>query len=302
MNRSPTTKESGMTDQPEGFDGWKHWREWETLTLETNEAFPEIGLLTLNRPEKLNAVSVAMMADLHGCLDFLNHAFDCRVLVIRGAGKLFCSGVDLTTRPEEDQELDWAEFPEKVKTSWQIQHELSSVIARLRRIPQPVIAAVHRAAVGVGMAIANASDIVVASKGTRFLNAFIKIGFSGADCGSSYFLPRLLGFHRSAELLYSGRDLSAEEAHAWGYVNFLVEKDEEVVARAVDFAAEYMLTRSPLGLRLTKEALNYNMDIGGVEAAIKLEDRNQVLCGETQDAVEGVTAFFEKRRPNYGSR
>ena len=85
-------------------------------------------------------------------------------------------------------------------------------------------------------------------------------------------------------------------------MNFLVEKDEDVVARAVEFAAEYMLTRSPLGLRLTKEALNFNMDAGGPEAAIKVEDRNQVLCGETQDALEGVTAFFEKRRPNYGSR
>ncbi len=291
-----------MSDPSEVVGEWKDWKEWGTVRLQTNGAYPEIGLLTLNRPEKLNAISVEMMDDLHGCLEFLSHAFDCRVVVVRGAGRLFCSGVDLTTRPEAEQALDWAEFPDKVKTSWQIQHELSSVIAKLRRIPQPIITAVHRVAVGVGMAFANASDIVVASKGTRFINAFIKIGFSGADCGSSYFLPRILGFHRSAELLYSGRDLSAEEAHEWGYVNFLVEKDEDVVPRAVEFAAEYMLTRSPLGLRLTKEALNFNMDAGGPEAAIKLEDRNQVLCGETEDALEGVTAFFEKRRPNYGSR
>jgi enoyl-CoA hydratase/carnithine racemase len=270
--------------------------------LETNEAFPEIGLLTLNRPDKLNAVNPTMMEDLHGCLDFLNHAFDCRVVVIRGAGRLFCSGADLTTNPDEEQPIDWAQFPDKVKTFWQMQHELSSAIAKLRRIPQPIITAVHRAAVGAGMAIANASDIVVASRGTRFINAFIKIGVSGADCGSSYFLPRILGFHRSAELLYSGRDLMAEEAHAWGYVNFLVEKDEDVVPRAVEFAAEYMLTRSPLGLRLTKEALNYNMDAGGAEAAIKFEDRNQVLSGQTDDALEGVMSFFEKRRPKYGFR
>ncbi len=281
---------------------WRGWKEWRTLTLETNEAFPAIGRLTLNRPEKLNSINPAMMEDLHGCLDFLNHAFDCRVVVIRGAGRLFCSGADLTTSPEGEQSFDWARFPDKVKTFWQMQHELSSAIAKLRRIPQPIITAVHRAAVGAGMALANASDLVVASKGTRFINAFIKIGVSGADCGSSYFLPRILGFHRSAELLYSGRDFSAEEAHGWGYVNFLVDKDEEVVPRAVEFAAEYMLTRSPLGLRLTKEALNYNMDAGGVEAAIKLEDRNQVLSGQTEDALEGVMAFFEKRRPTYGPR
>jgi enoyl-CoA hydratase/carnithine racemase len=281
---------------------WTDWKAWATLKLQTNEAFPEIGLLTLNRPEKLNAISPPMIEDLNRCLDFLNHAFDCRVVVIRGAGKLFCSGADLTTRPEGEQELEWAKFPDKVKAFWQMQHELSSAITKLRRIPQPLIAAVHRAAVGAGMALANASDMVVASKGTRFINAFIKIGVSGADCGSSYFLPRIVGFHRSAELLYSGRDFSAEEAHAWGYVNFLVENDEEVVPRAVEFAAEYMLTRSPLGLRLTKEALNYNVDAGGLEAAVKLEDRNQVLSGQTDDAMEGVMAFFEKRRPQYGAR
>lgn len=291
-----------MPDQPESVNHWRDWKQWGTVTLETSEAFPEIGLLTLNRPEKLNAINPAMMQDLHGCLDFLNHAFDCRVVVMRGAGRLFCSGADLTTSPEAEQPLDWARFPDKVKTFWQMQHELSSAVAGLRRIPQPIIAAVHRAAVGAGMAFANASDIVVASKGTRFINAFIKIGVSGADCGSSYFLPRLLGFHRSAELLYSGRDLLAEEAYDWGYVNFLVETDEEVVPRAVEFAAEYMLTRSPMGLRLTKEALNYNMDAGSPEAAIKFEDRNQVLSGQTDDCLEGVMAFFEKRRPKYGSR
>jgi len=284
------------------MERWKDWKKWGTLTLETNQAHPEIGLLTLNRPEKLNAVNPAMMEDLHGCLDFLNHAFDCRVVVIRGAGRLFCSGADLTTSTEGEQAFDWARFPDKVKAFWQMQHELSSGIAKLRRIPQPLIAAVHGAAVGAGMAMANASDLVVASKGTRFINAFIKIGVSGADCGSSYFLPRILGFHRSAELLYSGRDFSAEEAYTWGYLNFLVEKDEDVVPRAVEFAAEYMLTRSPLGLRLTKEALNYNMDAGGAEAAIKFEDRNQVLSGQTDDALEGVMAFFEKRRPKYGPR
>jgi len=291
-----------MSDQPQSMERWKDWKKWGTLTLETNQAHPEIGLLTLNRPEKLNAVNPAMMEDLHGCLDFLNHAFDCRVVVIRGAGRLFCSGADLTTSTEGEQAFDWARFPDKVKAFWQMQHELSSGIAKLRRIPQPLIAAVHGAAVGAGMAMANASDLVVASKGTRFINAFIKIGVSGADCGSSYFLPRILGFHRSAELLYSGRDFSAEEAYTWGYLNFLVEKDEDVVPRAVEFAAEYMLTRSPLGLRLTKEALNYNMDAGGAEAAIKFEDRNQVLSGQTDDALEGVMAFFEKRRPKYGPR
>ena len=291
-----------MTDAQAKTVTWAKWKQWETLELETCERWPEIGLLTLNRPDQLNAVSLSMIQDLHDCLDLLDHAFDCRVLIVCGAGRLFCSGADLSTSSSGDESIDWANFPDKVKSFWQMQHEFSSAIRKLRRIPQPVIAAVHRAAAGIGMAMANASDIVVASRGTRFINAFIKIGVSGADCGSSYFLPRILGFHRSAELLYSGRDLSAEEAHEWGYVNFLVEENEQVVPRAVDFAAEFMLTRSPLGLRLTKEALNFNMDWGNVDAALKLEDRNQVLCAQTDDAMEGVKAFFEKRRPEYGSR
>jgi len=281
---------------------WNEWREWETLKLRTHQTYPQIGMLILHRPEKLNSINDAMMADFHSCLDFLNHAFDCRVVILRGEGRLFCSGVDLTHMSSGETRYDWEDFPEKVKQFWQVQHEMSSIIAELRRIPQPVIAAVHGAAVGAGMALVNASDIVVASRSARFINAFIKIGASGADCGSSYFLPRILGFHRSAELLYSGRDLPAEEAFRWGYVNVLAENDKDVLPHAVQFAADYMLTRSPLGLRLTKEALNSNVDSGGIEAAIQLEDRNQVLCGQSQDMIEGIMAFFEKRRPNYGPR
>jgi enoyl-CoA hydratase/carnithine racemase len=291
-----------MADTADDISLWQAWKQWETLKLETNQAFPEIGLLTLNRPDKLNAINVAMMDDLNACLAFLDHAFDCRVLILCGTGRVFCSGADLTTGLEGETRFDWTRFPDKVKTFWQMQHELSFVMAKLRRIPQPVIAAVHGAAVGAGMALANASDLVVASRGTRFINAFIKIGVSGADCGSSYYLPRLLSLHRSAELLYSGRDLTAEEAHAWGYVNFLVDQHEEAVPRAVRFAADFMLTRSPLGLRLTKEALNNNVDAGSLEAALDLENRNQVLSAQAQDAMEGVIAFFEKRRPKYGAR
>jgi len=291
-----------MTEKKDPAADWKEWQTWSTIKLETNATYPEIGLLTLNRPDQMNSIDVAMIDDLNKCLDFLSRGFDCRVVILCGAGRLFCAGVDLATTPEGDREYDWAKFPDKVKNFWQMQHEMSSIIVKVRRIPQPVIAAVHGAAVGAGMGLVNASDIVIAAKKTKFINAFIKIGVSGADCGSSYFLPRLVGFHRSAELLYSGRDLWAEEAYQWGYVNTLVEEKEAVLPEAVRFAADFMLTRSPLGLRLTKEALNFNMDSGNLEGAIKLEDRNQALSGQTDDAMEGLTAFFEKRRPNYGSR
>ena len=120
--------------------------------------------------------------------------------------------------------------------------------------------------------------------------------------GSSYFLPRILGFHKSAEMLYTGRELWAEEAHQFGYVNILVENHEEVVPMAVDFTVEHLLTKTPMGLRLTKEILNYNMDAAGVEQAIRFEDRNQALTGLSTDLAEGFASFHEKRNPKYGTR
>ncbi len=291
-----------MGDEDQGLNEWEEWKTWKTVKLETNKAYPEIGLLTLNRPDNLNAVDADTIEGMNSCLDFLKRAFDCRVIILCGAGRLFCSGVDLSSALSGEQSYDWTNFPDKVKVTWQMQHEISSIIVKMRHIPQPVIAAVHGAAVGVGMGMVNASDIVVATRKTKFINAFIKIGVSGADCGSSYFLPRLVGFHRSAELLYSGRDLMAEEAHQWGYVNMLVDQNDDVIPEAVKFAADLMLTRSPLGLRMTKEALNFNMDTANLESAIKFEDRNQTLSGQTDDSQEGIKAFFEKRRPQYGSR
>jgi len=291
-----------MADSKTGSTGWNAWKAWETIKLETHQVYPELGLITLNRPDNLNALNETLITNFNQCMDFLNHALDCRVAILCGAGRLFCAGTDMKRSKEEAKQHDWTHFPDKVKQQWQVQHELSQMFVKLRSIPQPVIAAVHGAAVGGGMAFANASDMVVASREVRFINAFIKIGLSGADCASTYYLPRILGFHRSAELLYSGRDLSAEEAYQWGYVNILVDKPEETVPAAVAFAADYMLTKSPLGLRLTKEAVNNNMDSPSLEAALKIEDRNQVVCSQTDDRSEGVSAFLEKRRPKYGPR
>lgn len=281
---------------------WKEHKEWKALKLSVNEENPEIGLLTLNRPEKLNAVNNTLIDNLNSALDYLNRAFDIRVVIVNGEGRLFCAGLDLAGSGSGDEVYDWTNFPEKIKIFWQAQHELSTMIVKLRRIPQPVIAAVHGSAVGFGMALANASDIVISTKETKFINAFIKIGFSGADCASSYFLPRLVGYHRSAELLYTGRDLLAEEAYKWGYVNVLVDTFEELMPAAVKFAADNMLTKSPMGLRLTKEAINFNMDTPSLEAAVKFEDRNQVITAQSDDLLEGVSSFFQKRKPKYKSR
>jgi enoyl-CoA hydratase/carnithine racemase len=282
---------------------WQEWKNWDTLLLQTHPEYPEIALLTLNRPENVNSVNLQMISDLYNCFEFLETAYDCRVVIFNGAGRMFCAGLDLMEDPlKSTEEHDFNNFPDAPKQIFQRQKHSSEVIVKLRRIPQPVVAAVHHAAAGFGMAFTNASDIVVASKKTKFLNSFIKIGFGGGDMGSSYFLPRILGFHKSAEMLYTGRELWAEEAHQHGYVNILVEEHGDVLPKAVEFTVEHLLTKSPMGLRMTKEILNYNMDAAGVEQAIRFEDRNQALTGLSTDLGEGFASFHEKRKPKYGSR
>ncbi len=281
---------------------WNEWKTFKTITLKSNAAYPEIGLLTLNRPDQLNSVNAHMINDINECMDMLMHSFDCRVLILAGEGKIFSAGLDLTMVGQREVDYEWQNFQDPIKSDWQVGVEISSMFTGLRKIPQPVIVAAHGAAVGMGMAFANASDILVASKKTKFINSFIKVGASGADCGSSYFLPRTLGFHRSNELLYSGRDFMAEEAYQWGYVNRLVENNEDVVDEAVNFAAEMMLTKSPLGLIHTKEAINMSMDSPSLDSIIGFEKRTQLLLKQSSDMEEAVASFFEKRKPKYNTR
>jgi enoyl-CoA hydratase/carnithine racemase len=279
------------------------WKQWETIRLETNAASPEIGLMTLNRPDKLNAVNLAMMQDLHACLDFLNHAFDCRVVILRGAGRIFCAGADLTSSPAGDAGYDWAKFPDKVKSFWQMQHELSSAILKFRRIPQPVLAAVHGAAVGAGMAFCNASDIVIATRGAKFVNAYIKIGVSGADCGSSYFLPRTVGFHRSAELMYTGRDLPAEEAHRWGYGELPGGKGRG--GCAVRRAVRHRIPPHPKPSGIEAHQRGLELQHGRWRHGGSGQARGQEpgpVRPDRRRFRRGSGPFFEKRKPRYGAR
>jgi enoyl-CoA hydratase len=171
------------------------------------------------------------------------------------------------------------------------------MMIKLRRIPQPVIAAVKGSAYGGGFALSMASDIRVAGESAVFCNAFIKIGVSGADCGSTYWLPRLIGFSNAAEIIYTGKDVDAKEAARIGLVSRVVS-DDEVGEEALKLAKN-LLSKSILGLRLTKEALNINIDAPSLESAIELENRTQNLCSQSLDPQEAVKAFFEKREPKF---
>jgi enoyl-CoA hydratase len=178
-----------------------------------------------------------------------------------------------------------------------VQRRVSEIVMRMRRAPQPIISLIHGAASGGGFALALASDIRLAGPRARMNAAFIRIGLTACDVGVSYFLPRLVGSALASELLLTGAFIDAERALKVGLVSDVVpEADLEARGQAM---VEAILANSPLGVRLTKEALNMNIDAQSLEAAIALEDRQQILCAQTDDMREGIGAFLEKRDPAY---
>ena len=253
-----------------------------------------VDWVTLNRPERLNALDETLTTALRRYFEDLYGDSACRIVVLRGAGRGFCAGADLasdlTRRVQQDG----------VGAALKVQRDVRNVMLAMRRCPQPIVALLHGAAVGGGFVLALASDIRLAAHGTRMNAAFIKIGLGGCDVGVSYLLPRLIGASVSAELLLTGRDLDAERAHRLGLVAELVAEDE--LEAAAGPYIEAMLATAPLGLALTKEVLNANVDAPGFEAALALEDRNQVLLSQTRDFREGAAAFREKRPPHFEGR
>jgi len=277
----------------------------ETLEFELKEN--GIGIITLNRPEKLNAMSFQMFEDLNHIFDELMVNLDCRVVILKGQGRAFCAGLDLKEmnvlntkrKPEEYKKFYYLDVPEVLKNRIYFQSRLSRVIVKMRKISQPIIAIIHGPATGGGFALALASDIRIAGEKAKFNNAFIKLGLSGSDVGTSYFLPRLIGVSRATEILYTGRFIDAEEAERIGLVFKVVKGDESELLKTAMEIAEELLTKSPLGLRMTKEAINLSQDSPSLETLIQLENRAQMLCSSSSDLLEGVLAFFEKRKPKY---
>ena len=246
--------------------------------------------VTLNRPDQLNAMNRTLVNELRGLFQELYWRRDVRVVVLTGAGRAFCAGLDL-------KERDQGNAPRTTETALDGQRGIAEIVIAMRRCPQPIVAMVNGAASGGGFAIALASDVRIATPETRMNAAFIRIGLSACDIGVSYFLPRMVGSSVAAEYMLTGRFIDAERARELGLVSKIVAR-EELEGEARAFVAD-MLHATPLGLRLTKEALNYAIDANGLEAVIAMEDRNQVLTSQDENFREGITAFLEKRAPNY---
>jgi enoyl-CoA hydratase len=259
---------------------------YQTISVEKAGA---VDWLTLNRPERLNALNATMVDEL---LDYFQQRItdtSVRVIVIRGAGRAFCAGLDLQEAGTEGA-FD-------VNDGLARQRRIAEIVLRMRRAPQPIISLVHGPACGGGFAISLASDIRIAGRSARMNAAFIRIGLSACDIGVSYFLPRLIGVSVASELMFTGDFIEAERALAVNLVSRVVP-DAELADAAAPFIKQ-MLTASPLGLRLTKECLRMSIDAPSLEAAVAMEDRNQMLCAADPGFAEGVAAFLEKRAPSY---
>ncbi|MGE4220656.1 MAG: enoyl-CoA hydratase/isomerase family protein, partial [Alphaproteobacteria bacterium] len=231
---------------------------YKTLHIEKRGA---ADWLTLNRPERLNAFNATMIEEMNDYFDRLMTDHSVRVVVMRGAGRHFCAGVDI----KEMNSL----VGNGVAPDLYGQKRISEVIVKMRRCPQPVLALVHGAATGGGFALALAADMRIAGDSAKMNCAFIKLGLTSCDMGLSYILPRLVGIAHAATLMYTARFIGAERAAAIGLVCEAVA-DAEMEQTAETYVAD-MLATGPLGLRMTKDGFNRAIEAPNLEAAIAIE-------------------------------
>ncbi len=246
-----------------------------------------VDWLTLDRPESRNAINLRMATELRDYFGGLSEDESVRIVVMRGAGTSFCAGLDITSAGE----LTGPDAP--FGAGMGFQSYLADVYVRMRRCPQPIVSLVHGAACGGGFSFVLASDIRIAGESARMNAAYILLGLSACDMGCSYFLPRLVGTSIASELMLTGRFIHAPRALATGLVSEVVPDDrlEEAAAPYV----EEMLATSSMGLRMTKEGLNLSIDAPSLEAAMAIENRNQLLCTASPEFGERMQAFVERR-------
>ncbi len=264
----------------------------EYQTLITTEPAPGVCLVTLNRPDRLNAMTVTMFDELERVARVLSDDDEVRVVILTGAGAGFCAGYDLDDAERLPELSPLGMFDQ--------QNRAARALAAIRAISVPVIAAVNGAAAGGGFSLSLMADIRLGSPKAKFNGAFVKIGLSAGDLGVSWLLPRLIGPAQAAEMCFSGRIVEAEEAERLGLLNFLTGPDD-LIERALKMAAQ-ICANSPGGIKLSKRALQSNLEIGSFAAALELESRGQALLTRCADMPEALAAFREKRAPNFTGR
>ncbi len=245
--------------------------------------------LTFNRPEQLNAMTSELCEDAARAAARAPVERSCRAVILTGAGRAFCAGLDLHgygSAPENDGS-------DESRDRLANQQHMSTLVLGLRALPQPVIAAVNGPAAGFGLALALASDIRYAAPEAVFSAAFINIGVSNCDMGTSWLLPRLIGASRSHELMLTGRRVDAEEALRIGLVADVVESGR-LLERALE-AATQIAALAPWGVRLTKHGMWSALEIPSEQAAVEYEDRQQIMATFGRAVPEAIEAFLNKR-------
>jgi enoyl-CoA hydratase len=252
-----------------------------------------VRVLTLNRPERLNAMTAELCEALHAALADAAADRSCRAIVLTGAGRGFCAGLDLAgygASPDHDGS-------DEARDRLANQEHMSRLILRLRATPQPVVTAVNGPAAGFGLALALGSDIRYAARSAVLRVAFLNIGVSNCDMATSWLLPRLVGASRAHELMLTGRRVDAAEAERIGLVAETVE-DEQLLDRALG-AADQIAALSPWGVRLTKQGMWSALEIPSEQAAVEYEDRQQIMSTFGAAPREAVAAFLEKREARF---
>jgi enoyl-CoA hydratase len=250
---------------------------------------PHVRQLTMNRPAQLNAMTAELCEQLHEQISRVGAERACRAVILTGAGRAFCAGLDLHGYGAAPGS-DGSDEPHDRLCN---QQHMSTLVLALRGLPQPVIAAVNGPAAGLGLALALACDIRYAAPEAVFRAAFINIGVSNCDMGTSWLLPRLIGASRSHELMLTGRRLDAQEALRIGLVADVVDA-AKLPARALH-AAEQIASLAPWGVRLTKRGMWSALEIPSEQAAIEYEDRQQIMATFGRALPEAVEAFLQKR-------
>lgn len=266
----------------------------DTETLRVSEIDDDIVLVTLHRPDRMNAISTQLISDLDDVVRAVDLDRTTRAVILTGAGKGFCSGADLQGTGDP---APGADGTSRLVGSFLWQDHLATLHEHIHRSRKPWIAAVNGAAVGGGFAMSLACDIRVAAASARFGAVFIKVGVSNCDMGTSYFLPRLVGASRSAELMLTGRIFDADEALAMGLVVDVVP-DGEVVDRAL-VTARQIRENSPLAVWMTKETMWQTLDSPSLRSALDIENRTQIMITTTGSMAEAAKAFVEKRPPQW---
>lgn len=252
-----------------------------------------VGLITLNKPERLNSMSFGLVEALYDAIDEMVADNGIWVVVLTGTGRGFCSGLDL----EDRGHVPGIDGMQPARIGIRAMEYMGDTVPALRAMPQPVIAAINGPAYGGGMCLALGADVRLAAESATFSAAGITNGLTSTELGASWLLPRAVGMSHSAELLLTGSEIDAGEAARIGLVSRVVP-DGTVVDEAVAVAGR-MCELSPFGIQMTKRTLWANLEVDSLTAAIDLENRNQLLAGHTGNLDEAVAAFREKRKPRY---